>query len=266
VGPLPSTLSWVSDRADRTDPDGIVEFRPVARGPRLSDQLAEQLLESILVRGLQSGDKLPSERELGEIYGVSRTVVREAVRSLATRGIIDVRSGTGLMVAAVPASAVSDALTLYLRGSGEFDYARVNEVRALLEVHVAGLAAERGSELEVTELRAAHARMSDMLAHGQNHAEADLEFHRCIARMAQNPLYLLLLDSIGDVLLELRRETWQIRDEAERALALHAAILDRVAAHDAEGARAAMRAHLKAAVELWERLGHPVRAAAASSG
>src|SRR5215475_12594500 len=111
-------------------------FEQVRREPRLSDKVAEMMLETILSRRLAVGDRLPSERELGEQFGVSRTVVREAVRALVAKGVIEVRSGSGLRVAAVEASAVSESMSLYLRGSS-LDFEKVHEVRALLEVHIA---------------------------------------------------------------------------------------------------------------------------------
>src|SRR5881628_1454219 len=92
-------------------------FDQVTREPRLSDKVADMMLETILSDRLKVGDRLPSERELGEQFGVSRTVVREAVRALVTKGVIDVRSGSGLRVAAVDANAVSESMSLFLRGS-----------------------------------------------------------------------------------------------------------------------------------------------------
>ena len=85
-------------------------FGQVAREPRLSDKVADMMLETILSKRLEVGDKLPSERELGEQFGVSRTVVREAVRALVAKGVIEVRSGSGLRVAAVDAAAVSESI------------------------------------------------------------------------------------------------------------------------------------------------------------
>ena len=93
-----------------------VLFEQVAREPRLSDKVADMMLATILSNRLQVGDRLPSERELGEQFGVSRTVVREAVRALVAKGVIEVRSGSGLRVAAVDAAAVSESMSLYLRG------------------------------------------------------------------------------------------------------------------------------------------------------
>src|SRR6266516_2211649 len=108
-----------------------------ANHARLSDQVADLLLASITERGLRPGDKLPSERELGEQFGVSRTVVREAVRALAAKGVIRARTGSGLTVAEVPAAAVSESMSLYLRGRESLDYAQIHEVRSMIETSVA---------------------------------------------------------------------------------------------------------------------------------
>src|SRR4051794_5481646 len=175
------------------------------RERRLADKVADLLLETIVARGLAPGERLPSERELGEQFGVSRTVVREAVRALAAKGVIDVRTGSGLRVAAVDGSNVSESMSLFLRGSSTLDYPKVHEVRAVLEVEVAGLAAVRATDDDVAQMRENCERMEtdDDVEAAALH---DVEFHRAIARGTHNELYLLLLDSIGDALLEVRRE------------------------------------------------------------
>src|SRR4026209_613230 len=111
-------------------PNRLFTTTEVQRRARLSDQVAQLMLDAILEQRLEPGDRLPSERELGEQFGVSRTVVREAVRALAAKGVIDVRTGSGLRVAAVDAAAVSESIGLYLRG-GSLEYAKVHEVRKL---------------------------------------------------------------------------------------------------------------------------------------
>ena len=100
-------------------------FEQVAREPRLSDKVAAMMLETILSRRLRPGDRLPSERELGEQFGVSRTVIREAVRELVAKGVIEVRSGSGLRVAPVDASTVREAMLLFLRGAS-VDFEKVH--------------------------------------------------------------------------------------------------------------------------------------------
>ena len=213
------------------------------------------MLETILSKRLDVGDRLPSERELGEQFGVSRTVVREAVRALVAKGVIEVRSGSGLRVAAVDAAAVSESIGLFLRG-GSLDFEKVQEVRKLLEVHLAGLAAERAGPEDIAALRAVHHRMERESGDVEAAALDDLEFHRVIARATHNELYLMLMDSIGTSLIDIRRDNLG-SGSAPATLAQHARVLDRIAAHDAQGARDAMAAHLDGVAEWWrERVRH----------
>ena len=236
-------------------------FGQVAREPRLSDKVADLMLETILSKRLEVGDRLPSERELGEQFGVSRTVVREAVRALVAKGVIDVRSGSGLRVSAVGAEAVSESMTLYLRG-GTLDFEKVHEVRALLEVHIAGIAAERADETDLTDLRAVHERMHRETADVEAAARDDLEFHRIIARATHNELYLLLMDSIGSALIDIRRENLG-SGSSPITLAQHESVLERIASRDPAGARAAMAAHLEGVATWWRE--HPVPSAASGT-
>ena len=234
-------------------------FGLVNRERRLSDKVADMMLETILSDRLNVGDRLPSERELGEQFGVSRTVVREAVRALVTKGVIDVRSGSGLRVAAVDANAVSESMSLFLRG-GTLDFEKVHEVRTLLEVHLAGLAAERATDDDVARLREIHERMQRETADVEAAARDDLEFHRVIARATHNELFLLLMDSIGSSLIDIRRQNLG-SGSAPMTLNQHKAILELIEAHDPEAARTAMRAHLDGVASFWREHPHgPTRA------
>src|SRR5437868_4206273 len=115
-------------------------FRTLPRETTLANQVSQQLEALIIERRLQPGDRLPAERELARQFGVSRTVIREAVRSLAAKGMLEVRSGSGTIVRAPNAAAVSQSMTLFLRaGYPELDYRKVLEVRSILEVEIAGL-------------------------------------------------------------------------------------------------------------------------------
>jgi GntR family transcriptional regulator, transcriptional repressor for pyruvate dehydrogenase complex len=233
---------------DARDTGGVL-FQQVPREPRLSDKVAEMMLETILSRRLQVGERLPSERELGEQFNVSRTVVREAVRALVAKGVIEVRSGSGLRVAAVDAAAVSESMSLYLRGA-TLDFEKVHEVRTLLEVHIAGVAAERATGDDVAQLRSVHERMQGEADDVESAARDDLEFHRTIARATQNDLYLLLMDSIGSALIDIRRENLG-SGSTPTTIGQHEAVLERIAAHDPEGARKAMAAHLEGVARWW---------------
>lgn len=233
--------------------DGFGE--PVARSPRLSDSVAEMMLDTILSRHLQPGDPLPSERELGDQFGVSRTVIREAVRSLSAKGVVSSLPGRGLVVAALDPQNVSSSMNLYLRGQpGEIPYERIHEVRSALEVDCAGRAAERATDAEIEKLRETHKRMGDDLDDIEIASQADVEFHRAIAESTDNQLYLIMLDSIGDVLLEIRRMTLGLPNDAESGQEQHGEILAAIESHDAKRARKAMRNHLAAALERWQSI------------
>jgi GntR family transcriptional repressor for pyruvate dehydrogenase complex len=234
-------------------------FSRIRREPRLSDRVAGLLLETIVAHDLQPGDRLPSERELGEQFGVSRTVIREAVRALAAKGLIEARSGSGLRVAAVDASAVSESMSLYLRG-GTVDYPKVHEVRRLLEVEIAGLAAKRATDAALKRMRKLCEQMEAALEDVERAARLDLAFHRAIATATSNELYLLLLDSIGEALLEIRRNNLQTGAAPETVRA-HRQIVDRIAAKDAAGARRAMAEHLDQVEEHWRKASSPEGAA-----
>src|SRR5262245_49865030 len=202
----PVRMSEPTD-ADGDGPDDAEPalFGLVNRERRLSDKVADMMLETILSDRLQVGDRLPSERELGEQFGVSRTVIREAVRALVAKGVIEVRSGSGLRVAAVNASTVQESMSLFLRG-GDVSYDKVHEVRRMLEVHTDGVAAERADDADLQALTHAWEAMEIVIADVDEPALRDLEFHRAIARATNNELYVILMDTIGRSLIDVRRE------------------------------------------------------------
>jgi len=237
--------------------EGIL-FEPVTRAPRLSDKVADMILERILSSNLRPGDRLPSERELGVQFGVSRTVIREATRSLAARGIVDVRVGVGLCVAAVNGTAVSSTMRLFIHGSEELHYEDVHEVRRLIEIDGAGLAAERATDEDLLALKKSMDRLVNAGSDPELMAVCDVEFHRTICRLTHNALYLVMLDSIGDILIEIRRATVYIPRRLPKLLVAHQQIYDAIAAHDAPGARLAMRSHLRELERAWKKLTRPV--------
>ena len=229
----------------------------------MSDKVADLMLQGIVTNGLKPGDRLPSERELGEQFGVSRTVIREAVRALAAKGVIEARTGSGLRVAAVDAAAVTESMRLFLHGHTGIDYEQVHEVRTMLEVEVAGLAATRATEADVERLRGLCDAMAEAADDAEASSRADVAFHRAIAETTHNPLYVVMLDSIGDVMLEIRRATLGLRGRPAKGVKAHRQILARIAAHDAPGARDAMRKHLADSWRVWQRL-RPVEESTAS--
>lgn len=182
---------------------------------------------------------------------MSRTVVREAVRSLGAKGVIDMRSGSGLRIATVDASAVTESMTLFLRGRPHVDYPRIHEVRSALEVQIARLAAARADARDLAALEAACERMERALGDPEAASREDVEFHRALAAATHNELFLLLLDAIGDVMLEIRRATLGIPGRSPGVLKAHRGILARVTDGDERGAAEAMREHLDDSDRAW---------------
>lgn len=242
-----------------TAPSDDHRFAAIPREDRLSDKVAGLLLASIRQRGLTPGSKLPSERELGDQFGVSRTVIREAIRSLAAKGVVSVRSGSGVHVARVDATNVTESMNLFLRGSGPIPYEKVHEVRTMIEISAATLAAERATDEDVAWLRGVCEQMAAATGDPVGASLADVEFHRGVARLTHNELYLVMLDSIGDVLLEIRAATLGLPGRIQAGIEYHRGIFERIAAHDPEGAADAMRVHLEDADQAW--LGHRLDAA-----
>ncbi|MGI8783302.1 MAG: FadR/GntR family transcriptional regulator [Acidobacteriota bacterium] len=213
-------------------------------------------MEDLILNGtLRPGDRLPPERELAEKLGVSKTVIREAMRSLATKGLVEIRPGSGMYVRGVGSAMVKEPVDLLLR-SLLLRPNDVMEVREMLEVKVAGLAAERAKLSDIEAMEETIRAFSLRNATVEDLAEADLAFHRLLAAATGNPLISILTDSVNDLMLELRLRAFRLdRSRAiELAVQIHSHILERVKARDAEGARRAMEEHLAISQEWGRRI------------
>lgn len=228
-------------------------FSGVMREPSLSDQVAEQLTEAIVTRKIKAGERLPSERDLGDKFKVSRTVIREAVRSLAARGLVRVTSGRGVEVTDFGSSGVTASMRLLVRGHDGLDYGKVNEVRTAVEVQVAGLAAQRATPEDIERLRELCDSHQRSLEEGDSKSasEFDFQFHRELTRSSGNELLLAMLDSIADVLREVRNQSMAEPHVGEDGLRAHRRILKFVSAGRVDGAREAMIDHLAEAERVW---------------
>lgn len=228
--------------SDNSQPASLA---PVARAARLADAVADQIAERILSGALPPGETLAPERELCREFGVSRTVIREAIRSLAGKGMVESIGGSGVRVLALDAGTVGESLRNLVRSS-DVDYAKVDEVRRAIEVAAAAMAASRVTPGDVTRAEAELRRMRDRIDDLEECVQADLEFHRAIAGATGNELFTMLLDSLGAPLVEVRRTNLGRGGIARRRriIAAHRRILEAVADGDADRARAAMESHL----------------------
>jgi GntR family transcriptional repressor for pyruvate dehydrogenase complex len=227
-------------------------FKTVHRDPNLAEQVTRQIESLIVADNLQPGDRLPPERELAQQFGVSRTVVRQAIHSLVAKSLLETLSSGGAVVRRPTAAAVAQSLHLFLRsGQAHLDYGKVHEVRRLLEVEIAALAAIRRTVTDLAQLEDNLRAARDSIANEtpDHFAQIDIAFHAILAQATHNGLFALLLDSLVEIMLEVRRSGFAVPDTPARALRMHQAIYEQVRAGDAEGARRAMHAHLLEAEE-----------------
>ena len=220
-------------------------FGMLTRDATLAERVTDQLKNLIVTGQLQSGDRMPPERELARQFGVSRTVVREAVRSLMAQGLVDVYAGSGTIVRNPSAGAVAESMALFLQvGRQGFDHGKILEVRRLLEIEIAGLAAERRTPEDLAALEAVMQEHARVGADRDAWVKSDMAFHALLAQATKNELFSLLLDSIADIMMTMRRLAFTVADAPSRSLKYHGAILEQVQRGDPEGARTAMREHL----------------------
>ena len=217
----------------------------LVRTSRLYEQIVQQIEESIVKGALKPGDQLPAERELAQRFGVSRTAVREAVKALREKGLVEAYSGKGTFITDGTTHAVRQSLDLLVKIGQPEGSSHLAEVRAILEPEIAALAALRIQEPELVTMREAVAVMDRAGQDPEAYIEADLDFHLALAEGADNPLILSLLDSIVGLLREQRLRIFQVPGGPERGQIHHKRILEAVEQHDAERARDAMRAHLE---------------------
>lgn len=221
-------------------------FREIGSKDRLVDRVVDEIERLIVGGTLAPGVKLPPERDLAEQLGVSRTILREAVRILAAKGLVQTQHGIGTSVRQLTSQQVVEPLGLYLRaqGNGTISFADLHQVRSILEVEIAGLAACQATVGELARLRVIFEGMEAAQENIELLAVRDTEFHRTLARMTHNPLLIVLMDSIRDLLQEYIALVTVYLDPQEENIPLHQHLLERIEARDVEGARQAMRGNL----------------------
>lgn len=226
------------------------QFNPVSSGARLSDQVAQQLAEGISTGRLAAGEKLPPEARLVEQFGVSRTVVREAVSRLKSLGLVDSRQGSGVYVSANPSYA---PLNFDARHTASREaVVQLAEVRRALEAEVAALAAQRRTAADIKQLKQAVQALDKAVKAGGDGVEEDLQFHRAIGEAAHNPFLTGTLDYLTQFIRGAigvtRANEARRADFAAQVRSEHAAMLLAVEAGDVAKARQAAARHMNNAI------------------
>ncbi len=212
---------------------------------RLYEHIVRQIEESITRGALKPGDQLPAERELAQQFGVSRTAVREAVRVLNEKGLVEAYSGRGTFVTNGTSQVIRQSLDLMSKIGQPEGSTHLAELREILEPGIAALAAIRAEAAHVSALREAVDVMDRSRHDADAFIEGDLDFHLALAEAAGNPMILSLIDSIVGLLREQRMRTYYVGGGPERGQFHHKRILEAVERHDPERARETMQAHMQ---------------------
>jgi len=225
-----------------------MDIEPV-KSVRIYEDIVRQVRALIADGQLKSGDRLPPERDLAERFRVSRTSVREALRSLQSRGLIEIRAGEGAFVRDVSAEALIEPLALvilpYREAVGE-----LFEARRLLEPAIAAMAAQRATREEVAEMDRILADQAREVARGRTGMAQDSALHAAIAQSAHNRAIVRIVSALVDLLAQSREESLLIAGRPTRSHKDHRRILDAIRRRDEAGARRAMLEHLTAVEKL----------------
>jgi GntR family transcriptional repressor for pyruvate dehydrogenase complex len=216
-------------------------FQPIER-QKVYEQIADQLLGQIARRQLNPGDVLPPERELTQLYRAGRSSVREALRILESKGLIESR-GNGTFTVAPYRNPLDSSLDL-LVAVEEADYGELFEVRRILEAEAAAQAAKRRTREDLRAMVAALEGMEEGLASEQQFIDADLRFHLSVAEATRNRVLVHLMNAVRALLLRSLASSYHIPGSPERAVEMHRKILGAIEAQDEDEARDLMRDHV----------------------
>jgi GntR family transcriptional repressor for pyruvate dehydrogenase complex len=244
---------------DLTNTNSLSEtafIEPLGREQRLYERVVDKVLELISSGAWKSGYRLPPERELSEAFGVSRTVVREAVKALEARGVLESVPGSGVSVRSADVNIVSQSLRTYMQLANRDDFEiRLNEVRRVLEVEMVALAALRRTPEQLHKLREICQRMRTKGNSAKKMAELDFSLHVTLAEATQNDLFKVLLAPLINQLRDHIILTWEdFPRPVEQVFDQHESIVAAVENGDAEAARQAMTKHLIFSREVLEEI------------
>lgn len=240
---------------------------PRPRRPRLHEQVVRGIVQEVVTGGFTPGEPLPSEAELAQRFNVSRAVIREAIRVLVAKGLVLVRHGRGMWLQPPERWDHLDPLLLFEQVRSRRDTALLDElleVRRLVEVEVAALAAQRRTAGDLEALGEAVAGMRQSLHDPDTYTHFDNLFHDAILAAARNRLLRQALEPVFAVLKVGRFLSIRQPGAAEKSMRAHEAIYAAIAQGEVMAARRAMRQHiqeseadLRAALcseQIWERV------------
>jgi DNA-binding FadR family transcriptional regulator len=224
------------------------------RSVKLSDQVTRAVARRIANGEIGDDVPPPTELEICQEFGVSKTTAREVIRSLVERGFVDVRQGRRMQVRSSSEWNQLDPLMIELIDDPEVArryLADVHYVRTLIEPEVAARAALSANAEQIDRARESLHAMERSLDDPDAYLEADVAFHRELAAATESVILAFVLDSLGDLQRLSRRVTNRLLHRLPEATREHRRILDAVIAREPESAREAMREHLKTVTHVW---------------
>jgi len=226
---------------------GIIERRVLSEG------IVARLLSLIKQKELRAGDKLPPERELADMMGVSRPSLREALRALSMMNVVEIRQGTGTYVTSLEPGLLVEHLD-FVFSLDDSTFVKLFEARKLLEVGMVAMAAQRITDEEIAGLEACLAKSIESVEDHEAFLQADLELHEKITEAARNPILARMMATTIRLGLASRRRTVEIAGVPEQALRDHRAIVIALKARNPEAARQVMLTHLDNLEQQLKRL------------
>jgi GntR family transcriptional repressor for pyruvate dehydrogenase complex len=228
------------------------KFQPVRR-TRVYEAVAAQIQKQIADGTLRPGDRLPSERELAEAFGVSRASVRDAIRVLELAGLVVPRQGEGTVVRELTHDSVVSPLASALVRRKDL-LADLLDVRRIIEPALAHRAAERATDDDIQAMEEILQRQGAKVRKGEPGIDEDTAFHYRLATAARNQVILKVMDVLMDLLREGRARALQVQGRPQRSLEGHRRILAAVRRRDPVAARRAMEQHLEEIGEILQGL------------
>jgi len=217
-------------------------FKPVKK-TRVYEEIVIKIKDMLENGRLKSGDQLPGERELSEVFQVSRSSVREALRTLETQGFLESRQGDGTYIASKPVESLVNPLASVIFSEKDSQM-ELFEMRRLIEPQLAYLAAERATQEEIALMEQALVLQEEAVARGETGTDVDKSFHYIMAKATKNKVLLRLTDSMRDLLAESRDKYLQVEGRPGKSILRHRQVLDAIKARDAELAAQVMLEHV----------------------
>jgi GntR family transcriptional regulator, sialic acid-inducible nan operon repressor len=234
----------------------MAAVEPIPRR-KLYHEVVSRLLQRIRTGEFPSGAHLPSERQLMESYGVGRPAVREALLTLQRMGLIEISHGERARVLEPTARAVVNQiadLAQHLLATSPQSLEHLKEARVFFEVGMVRIAATKANPTDVARLEAALTEHERSLADLTHFAAKDMIFHRTIASISGNPIYLALSEAMFEWLSKFHVELIRVPGAERLTIDEHRLIFERIADHDPDGAAAAMTSHLMRANKLYAQI------------